>query len=420
MKNLASSFFLQAVVSLLMLSLPTFGQHSPLEQSVEYSKADVEKALRELQGYSEGKLPIVDGFVVPENEPLDRYQRAYYHVSFVVTSGLPQQTALKVTAKITAWYEGDTAARSGYRALPSNGRLESDLFDRLQQLLPPTHGSTKAAESSVSTPTSGETNKVLPDAPGYRLPNNSAFNVSGKLTSPAVIETSNSKAVIPDGNTARIRQLSDEKSALEEIARNQSHPDNLASVVVSHTPVFAQPSTGAHILFYADAQDEFPVLGAKDNWVHVTISGISRGWVRRSQIDLSAVTSGTSTATASSPRTGGELFRSTREETSPFPGTWEPLQGKSVKVIWVEPATQSEGNGKLRLKYAMSLMRKASQARATAESGVVIVFDSAAGGMVAATTASLKRWQDGGLSDESFEKQCWFSPVEAFVNSQQP
>jgi hypothetical protein len=38
--------------------------------------------------------------------------------------------------------------------------------------------------------------------------------------------------------------------------------------------------------------------------------------------------------------------------------------------------------------------------------GVVIVFDSEDGGMVAATTATLQQWNAGHLSDTPFWKQC--------------
>ena len=42
---------------------------------------------------------------------------------------------MRVTAKITAWYSDSTPALSGYRVLPSNGRIETDLLDHLGELL---------------------------------------------------------------------------------------------------------------------------------------------------------------------------------------------------------------------------------------------------------------------------------------------
>jgi hypothetical protein len=45
---------------------------------------------------------------------------------------------------------------------------------------------------------------------------------------------------------------------------------------------------------------------------------------------------------------------------------------------------------------------------------VVIVLDSADGGMAAVTLSVLQRWNEGKLSDEAFWKQCWFDPPGAF------
>jgi hypothetical protein len=69
--------------------------------------------------------------------------------------------------------------------------------------------------------------------------------------------------------------LSDDVKNLEEILRNQSHPDNLAVVRKAGTPVLAKP--GGAVLLTADAEDEFEVINLEGNWVHVQISGPSRG-----------------------------------------------------------------------------------------------------------------------------------------------
>jgi len=42
---------------------------------------------------------------------------------------------VRVNATITAWYTNPGSGKSGYQVLPSNGRLETDFLDRLQEAL---------------------------------------------------------------------------------------------------------------------------------------------------------------------------------------------------------------------------------------------------------------------------------------------
>ena len=77
-----------------------------------------------------------------------------------------------------------------------------------------------------------------------------------------------------------------EANALEEILRNQAHPSNLAAVTKAATPVLTSPNQGAKVLFLAAAEDEFEILDSNPNWVHVRISGLSRGWIRRSSLEM--------------------------------------------------------------------------------------------------------------------------------------
>ena len=111
-------------------------QSVPYTRSFPKSKDDVEKALHDLQASSGQKLPIVDGFVVPGDQPLDRYERAYYQFAVDILPGTTSaDTIVRVSAKITAWYTDHDPTKSGYQVLASNGRLESDLLDRLADKL---------------------------------------------------------------------------------------------------------------------------------------------------------------------------------------------------------------------------------------------------------------------------------------------
>lgn len=110
-------------------------QDAPQERTFSQSKPAVEKALKSLQPFTAGRIPILDGFARPGNLPMDRFQRGYYQCTVEVLASGSAGSLVRVRAKITAWYTDRTPAGSGYRALPSNGRLETDLLDRLSDAL---------------------------------------------------------------------------------------------------------------------------------------------------------------------------------------------------------------------------------------------------------------------------------------------
>jgi hypothetical protein len=93
-----------------------------------------------------------------------------------------------------------------------------------------------------------------------------------------------------------------------------------------------------------------------------------------------------------------------------------------VKIVSVE---QSDENAKdpspqLRLEFAKSVLDKgySELAQKTQElAGIVVIFDSADGGMIAATFLTLQQWKAGTLSDAALWHQCFFDPPETFTQS---
>ncbi|HYL13764.1 MAG TPA: SH3 domain-containing protein, partial [Terriglobales bacterium] len=372
-------------------------EHTTAERTYHASKAEVEKALRDLQAYSGGKLPILDGFVAPGERPLGRYQRGYYQYSFDILSVSPSQTRVRVAAKITAWYTDDSSSQSGYEVLTSNGRLESDLFDRLGEVLREPAAAVSAQYPSAVRESSAPARSV-PDAPLPTGKPSLAASAGIPLPLPHASSSGSSSDAARD---KLIRELKEKIKALEDVLHNQGRPTDLAAVKNSHTPVTASPSDGGKILFLADAEDEFQVIDTNESWVHVQISGISRGWIRRSQVDLPGAMLGDPAQTpANAERADKDAFRKTREETSLFPGKWEPLAGKKVRMIWVQPSESKTFGERNKLGFAKSVFRKAypELSQATPDvAGVVIVFDSEDGGMAAVTAATLQQWQAGHL-----------------------
>ena len=97
----------------------------------------------------------------------------------------------------------------------------------------------------------------------------------------------------------------------------------------------------------------------------------------------------------------GEIVRQTKEEVAQFPGSWEPLNGKQVKIIWVQPKSQDQFGSQPKWGLVKSVLRRAdagNPSEATQVAGVVVIFDSQDGGMAATTLANLQQWRAGHLS----------------------
>jgi hypothetical protein len=394
---------------LLFAACPSAAQGPPAERTFHGSRADVQKALHEIPSYSSGRLPVLEGFADGGDRSLDSYQRGYYQYDVQIRSTSPTETLVRVKVKITAWYTGPSPASSGYRVLKSSGRLESDLLDALDDRLNPK----SAGKTSGVAPTFNPA--TLPDSPSAASASMSVFNAPRLTTTPSAAKPVSSKVTDPV-STERARALTQEAENLELILHNQARPANLAVVKRANTPVVAQPLEGAEVLFRAVDEDEFEVLDAIEGWVHIKISGISRGWIRRDYVDLP----GAATVSLSAMRgdqADKEVVRQTREEVGPFPGSWEPLAGRKVKIIWVQPLASDQFGSEPKWNLAKSVFRKADAGTPTGSTevaGVVVIFDSQDGGMAATTLATLQQWRAGHLSDDAFWRRSWRDPAEAF------
>jgi hypothetical protein len=403
------------------------GQSNGYERTFPQSRATVEKALKEIQ--SGGRLPVLDGFATSGDHPLDRYRRGYYQAKFQVSAASSGASVVRVSVQVTAWYADPVATKSGYQLLTSNGRLESDLLDQLGDQLAalapqpetasPAIASTKpAANPPANLPASApsETEPTI-SAPVPRLPEVNG-NYSSSLAQSLEAQEKNPS---PQTGTKGLEDkdggpLQTEANSLEEILKNQAHPKNLVAVKKSGTPVVASASLSAKTLFLASAHDEFELLDFNRDWVHVRISGLSRGWIWRNSLEMPDSVPESDAQPAPLPA-AAEIYHVTREEVAPFPGDWAPLRGMRVKIVSVEKAEDSgkDSGPQLRLEFAKSVLDKdyAELAQKQQElAGIVLIFDSVDGGMIAATFATLKQWKAGTLSDAALWHQCFFDPPE--------
>ncbi len=393
-----------ALLAILATSIST-AQTSSSERTFPAPKADVQKALHSIASYPGGKLPVLDGFAEVSGQSLDGYKRGYYEYEVQLKAAGTGETAVHVTAKITAWYSASTAASSGYRVLRSSGRLESDLLDALDEKLnPQSAGKQPAGVTRTPAPR-------LPDTPSASA-SAGFFNTPRLTTAPSDIMPA--KPVDP-ATAKKMQGLRAEKASLEEILHNQIRPANLAVVKRSNTPVAAQPVQGAEVLFQADAEDEFEILDSTDTWVHIKISELSRGWIRLEYVDIPGAAKVNIVASAGDTH-DADLVRETKEQVGTFPGKWEPLDGKQVKIIWVQPREKDQFGSGPKWGAAKSVFRGADAGPAVADqiAGVVVVFDSEDGGMAATTLANLQQWRAGHLSDDTFWRRCWRDPPDAF------
>lgn len=392
-------------------------QAVPYARTFPKSKDEVDKVLKELQAYAGQKLPIVDGFVASSERPLNRYERAFYQFSIDLLPASPDGTIVRLTAKITAWYADSDPAKSGYQVLPSNGRLELDLLDRLTEKF-----GEKPAASVLRSDVQAPRPKIdlSTSLPGSSLPpgkgSAAAEPSAGTPGSDEVGELRGKR----EAEEKRMQQLSTELQSLQDIQHNQAHPLNLVAVRRNGTPVLTRAAESSHVLFTAAADDEFEFLDADGEWIHVQISSASRGYIRRSNLELPEfLAARLKSPNGTPPSEKPDAFRLAREETAAFPGDWEGLRGKSVKIYTVQPVSQDpkETGADAKLSFAASLLRKfsaESESAAPSVAGVAIVFDSADGGIIGSTLASARQFAAGALSPDNFWKQCYLDPPDAF------
>jgi hypothetical protein len=439
--RVAASYLPLPLLAFLILTTVQPGNaqaNPPFERTYRQSKSAVEKALKDLQSSMSGRLPVLEGFASAGDHPLSRYQRAYYQSEVQVTSNPSGGSVVRVATKVTAWYADPIPSHSGYQLLTSNGRLESDLLDQLAELLATRPAISGPNEVSSSTSNSGDASPpVIPSAPTSGREATGKNAVETVQLAPMAKSAPATRAFpsSPSPGLSR-QQLADSKNSqkpeehptglqaeaasLEDVLKNQAHPKNLVAIKKSGTPVVATPSLTGKTLFLASAEDEFEMLDFNADWVHVRISGLSRGWIWRTSLEMPEGISDVPLVSTKNAPVAADLFQVTREEVAPFPGDWDPLRGKSVKIISVQKVQENETNSgaQAKLEFAKSLLDKnyAELASKSKElSGIVLIFDSIDGGMIAATLPTLQQWRAGTLNDAALWHQCYFDPPETFV-----
>jgi hypothetical protein len=398
---------LTVIATLTVAAGTAYAQTTPYARSFAKPKPEVEQALKELQAYSGEKLPILDGFVGPVGKPLDRYERGFYQFTVELLPGENGATIVR----LSAWYADRDVSKSGYDVLPSNGRLELDFLDRLEE---------KLTGKPVAPPVtaSAETPKPKLDLSGVP-------GAAGLVPQPqpsAAAKTPDEVAAIRNQRVLeerKVQQLTTQLQNLQEIQKNQAHPQNLVSVEKSGTPIYAKPSQDARVLFQAATNDEFEFIDSDNGWIHIEISGDSRGYVRENAVLLPESIAAKIAKEEHGPEEKFAGFRIEHDEMGNFPADWPTLKGKLVKIYTVQPVSQNakETGPTVRLEYSLALFQKGlkeSTAITGKMEGVMVIFDAADGGIAAATIDDIQKVLAGSLTRDAFWKQSYLDPPESF------
>jgi hypothetical protein len=275
--------------------------------------------------------------------------------------------------------------------------------------------------AATSAPASLPPGKGSSNAPDDRSSAHQSSVLKNAITASSVSHSpqDSPRRAEDDAAERQAQQLIEQGNSLRDILRNQTRPSNLAVIKEPKTAILERPLEGSKTVLVADAEDEFQIVDTPGAWVHLQVSGISRGWVRRDQVDVPAPSAGGVSELENDPRTfdRGPTFQQTREEISVFPGKWEPLDGKKVKIIWIQPLNRKSFGTEPKLKLVKSVLRNSFNDASGATpplAGVVVIFDSEDGGMAATTMVALQQWHAGHLPDVAFWKRCLLDPADAF------
>jgi hypothetical protein len=113
----------------------TEGQSAALGRTYAVGEDDLKKALQKLGAFDDAALPALEGFAALGVDAAPRYDRPYYRFRVAFEAAGAGRITVRMEAVVTARFTDPAGSRPEYRSVPSNGRLETDLFDRLDDFM---------------------------------------------------------------------------------------------------------------------------------------------------------------------------------------------------------------------------------------------------------------------------------------------
>ena len=450
----------RALIALMWLcaALPGAAQvtASPMERAYAAPVERVKQALQQAGGSSGGRLPGIDGFVQPDLEQAERYERPYYQYRVDVVPSDAGHTLVRVLAKISAWYSGPSPSQSQYRSLPSNGRLEADLLDRIQDALAGTVEPPTARSSITPAPANRDAAKPTKNATPAR-PDATPFSRSSDestLLRQELEKLREQRRVLEEkskGLTSQVAQLDNE-------LQQQKAVSGLASVKRSGASIMSRASYSGPVLFRSRAEDEFTPMAQRGEWMQILISPNTTGWILAEELSLPkglvppqmqeapsaegpasdaskqdgskqsqasstnaspAPAIETPTAAGGTPAPASLGFSVSHEEINLFSGDWPQLKGKKVLFVFVQPrgllADMAVDDRKLMYSKTIFAARyKDANSAQTPYEGIVVIFMGGKGGVAAAVVSDIRDWVSGKLAEDAFINRCSLDPPEQF------
>jgi hypothetical protein len=346
------------------------------EREYPFPPGAVKAALQNLGAYDGIRLPTLVGFIKQEGIHLEDYQRPFCEFKIDLVPAAADKTLVRIRANVTAWQGTPEGKDSGYRSLESNGHLEGDLLDRL--------------------------NDYLRDKPA----DPAAMNQQIEAT----------RAQRAEGE----RRVAELEEQLRKLQSPSPQPADTEFVTVTkpHVSVLSAPADTASVLVRAQREDEFQVLEHRGEWLRVSLEGSQSGWVRRSlvQSNIAVAVGGPQAQSKALP--GADSFTIIREMPSDFSGDWNPLKGKRALYIWARPqgSTINEAGNKLQFAQSIFMERYRQVAHSSQDpwAGIVVIFLDQRGGVAAASIDDIRLWEDGTLTQQAFLKRCSLDPPSAF------
>jgi len=398
-------------------------QVAPVEKVYGHPQTEVERALRDLGAYATAPLPTLDGFVNADSSTFDLYENPQYEFRVKVTEQAVGQTLVSASARVTAWYPNAVPSQSRYVSLPSNGRLERELLDRLTVYLekrnarqhagsaPAATGSSAFAASSgtLNTTDAARSSAAVPAVVKVADP-----VASSRDFSHADAGTLSTEIAKVQAERAAIQQ--EEKKLQQQISQLEADRDarrylsDLAMVKTPQAPIFEENNEFSKVVLRADPEDEFEVTQARFGWVRVRLENFGQGWIRIDDLQLPNEKDATGESAD---------FAEPNEEVAPFTGNWPLLKDKPTLFVVAQPkhAIPKESLGQSQMEFAKHAFLDAYRSAAHSQEkidGVAVVFLGDKAGMAAATLTEIKQWHKGTVSDKLFLQRCFLSPPEAF------
>jgi hypothetical protein len=129
----------------------------PRERTYARGENDVKKALQELGAFDDVALPVLEGFATLGADGPVGYDRPYYRFRVAFDEAASGSTTVRLEAVVTARFTDPARSRPEYRSVPSNGRLETDMLDRLDAYLRLAAGTSASSAAAPPQPAASPT-----------------------------------------------------------------------------------------------------------------------------------------------------------------------------------------------------------------------------------------------------------------------